>query len=439
MLSLLIKSRTAASSPVDGASLAVFRIVFGVVGVVSMARLVAYGWVTSLYADPVHHLRYPGMHWVPAPGVAGTYALVAAIAASSLAIAIGWHTRLAAAGFLVLFGWLEFIEVATYLNHYWFMTLAAVLLTLAPTDTCFAVRRGAGVPRRGWVWLFRFQVAIVYSFAGVAKLHSDWLVHGMPLRLWLPARSTLPVVGPLMEHAETAMAFSWAGALFDCTIVALLLWRRTRFPAWLVLVAFHVSTWVLFPIGVFPWLMIGASTTFFPPSWPRRWRSRSARERAVDSDLVGPARRWWPALVWCAVMLLVPARALLIPGESRWTGDGYRFGWNVLLTEKGADVRFRVRDRASGATTIETATDLYTPLQWKVMSSEPELIRQAAHLIASQHAANGSTVAVFVDAFVSLDGRRATRLIDPTVDLAAEPYRPWGQPWVLPAPTESPP
>jgi hypothetical protein len=114
--------------------------------------------------------------------------------------------------------------------------------------------------------------------------------------------------------------------------------------------------------------------------------------------------------------------------------EGYRFAWNVLLTERGGDLQFRIVDIATDTTTRTTAETLYTPLQWKVMSTEPELIRQAAHALAGQAAADGRTVAVFVDAFVSLNGRRAVRIIDPDVDLSKEPYRPFGQPWILPSP-----
>lgn len=102
-------------------------------------------------------------------------------------------------------------------------------------------------------------------------------------------------------------------------------------------------------------------------------------------------------------------------------------------------LRVRVHDISTGKVTLETADDLYTPMQWKVTSTEPELIRQTAHLIAALHAAIGQKVAVYADAYVSLNGRPAAQLIDPTVDLASEPYRPFGQPWILPAPTTDPP
>ena len=124
--------------------------------------------------------------------------------------------------FVIGFAWIEFVDVTTYLNHYWFMTTLGLVMTVAPMDARFAL---AAVTtrsvRRGWIWLVRVHVAVVYVFAGLAKLNSDWLLHAMPLRLWLPARSDLPFVGPLLEQRSTAYALSWAGAAFDCSVVAL--------------------------------------------------------------------------------------------------------------------------------------------------------------------------------------------------------------------------
>ena len=89
-------------------------------------------------------------------------------------------------------------------------------------------RRARARSPRGWVWLLRFQVGVVYAFAGLAKLQADWLVRALPLRLWLPARADLPLVGRLLGVAATAHVLAIAGAAFDCSIVPLLLWRRTR-------------------------------------------------------------------------------------------------------------------------------------------------------------------------------------------------------------------
>lgn len=457
---------------VDGTSIAVLRIAVGAVAALSAARMAWRGWVDSLLVAPEHHLRHPGLEWVPVPPAAGIWALVAVVFVAGVLLAIGWRTRATAAATLVAFAWIELIESTLYLNHYWFLTLALALMVVLPVGAAWSLdARPMGertVPAVA-IWLLRAQIGVVYVFAGVAKLHGDWLVHGLPLGLWLPARADLALVGPLLERPSTALVLSWAGAIFDCTIVAFLCWRRTRFVAWLVVVAFHAVTWVLFPvIGVFPLLMVAATTVFFDPDWPRRLLARrrggrggAAREAAGAgglADLDGavrpdpggaaglgsaPARRarWVVAavVVWAMVQVALPLRHLLYEGDHRWSGEGLRHGWNVMLVEKAGDVTFRVHDPATGATWRTDARELYTEQQWRVLSVEPELIRQAAHQLAAEELERrGRRVEVRVDAWMSLNGRPAAPLIDPDVDLAAEPWRLGHQRWILPAPTDPP-
>ena len=74
------------------------------------------------------------------------------------------------------------------------------------------------------------------------------------------------------------------------------------------------------------------------------------------------------------------------------------------------------------------------------MAGQPDLILQLAHRIADDYRARGHRdVEVRADVFVSLNGRPAQRLIDPSVDLSREPYRLLGQPWILPAPRSAAP
>lgn len=433
---------------VDGSSLAVLRIALGLVVVLSAVRTWAYGWTDRLYAGPAHRFTYLWMGWVPQPGPLGIRVLVATTAAAGLAIALGWRTRLAAVALLVSFGWIEAIDATTYLNHYWFVTLLALLAIVVPFGATWSIdaRRHPGRDQRvarGWVWLLRFQVGIVYASAGLAKLQPDWLLRGIPLRFWLPARSDVPVIGPLLRYPETAHVLSIAGAAFDCTIVPLLLWRRTRFWAWLAVVAFHLITWRLFPIGVFPWLMVAMATVFFDPSWPsalvRRIRRRPAAPVHVEAlAAAGPPQPAWrsrllaaAAAVWVLIQIALPLRHLAYPGDHRITAEGYRFGWNVLLVERTASVTFLVHDPATGETRTFDPARLYTPTQLRVMGGEPDLIQQAAGAIAAYEAARGRRVEVHVDAWLSFNGRPAVRWIDPGVDLAAQPRNPWHKAWII--------
>ena len=121
------------------------------------------------------------------------------------------------------------------------------------------------------------QLGLVYVFAGLAKLNDDWLFHALPLGLWLPAHTGLPLVGPFLDVAVVAFAASWAGALFDLTIVGWLSWSRTRPFAYAAVVVFHGITAVLFPIGMFPWIMIASTLIFFGYDWPDRILARAGR------------------------------------------------------------------------------------------------------------------------------------------------------------------
>jgi hypothetical protein len=134
-------------------------------------------------------------------------------------------------------------------------------------------------------------------------------------------------------------------------------------------------------------------------------------------------------------MVALPLRHLAIEGDHRWTGEGYRFGWNVLLVERAGSVTFLVTDPASERTWTADLDRLYSPAQLRVMAGEPDLIRQAAHAIAEDEAERGRPgVEVRADAWLSFTGRPAQRWLDPEVDLAATP-RTYGHAWwILPAP-----
>src|SRR6478735_7068330 len=190
---------------VPAASTVSFRAAFGTLVALSAARVLWRGWVHEFYLAPQHHLTYPRFEWVhPLPG-ALMYAHVVAIAVLGVAIAIGWRTRLCAALFVVAFAYLELIDAALYLNHYCFMTLAGVVLAIVPQPDSTAM-----VPVIT-VWALRFQLAVVYVFAGIAKLNGDWLLHGQPMRIWLAARTDRPLIGSSLGDPGVAVALSWAG------------------------------------------------------------------------------------------------------------------------------------------------------------------------------------------------------------------------------------
>jgi len=428
---------------VPASSLVAFRYAFGGCGAFAVARFVSRGWVDRLLVDPPYHFTYPGLGWVrplPAPAM---YLVCAVAIVAALAFALGWRPRVSAAVFTVLFVYLESIDVATYLNHYELITLLGVLCVALPIPA-----RGSTEPVPvGVVWLLRFQLAVVYVFAGLGKVDVDWLVHGEPLGTWLRGRSDLPVLGPLLAAGPTAIVLSWAGAIFDLTIVAFLLRRRTRRAAYAAVVAFHVATAVLFPaIGVFPLVMIVLTPIFLTPT-PAPTPAPSPAPTPAPSPFLWRRfpppggnlhhKRWVTAavVVWVAVQVLVPLRHLAYPGDVRWTEEGYRWSWRVLLTEKEGSVTFRLTDPSTGAERTVFPSDELAPFQVRAMSTRPDLIRQYAHHLADVAVERGeSRPEVRADSWVAIAGHPKARLMDPAVDLAAEPLSWWPADDIEPSP-----
>jgi hypothetical protein len=452
-----------AQGPVDGTWLAAFRMLYGISMCVSMLRFIAYGWIDDVFLRPQFHFKYWGFGWVEALPAREMYALFWVLAALAFAVAVGFCFRVCAALFVLGFTYLQLIDVTTYLNHYYLASLLGLLLTLSPAhrlwslDALLRPRLGLSAIPAGWLYLFRFQVGVVYTFAGLAKAHADWLIHAQPLRIWLGSRTDLPLLGALFMYEWAPLAMSWAGFLFDSTIVLWLSWRRTRPLAYLVVIVFHALTSALFPIGMFPVIMGFSALVFFPPEWPRRLLARARRLlpsplSSTSTQPEPPAVRPAPrplrfgrtaaavALTYCAVQLLFPLRFLAYGGDVRWHEQGMRFSWRVMVREKNGSITYYVRSVRTGRTWEVSPRRYLTREQEREMSGQPDLILQLAHHIQNDFQGRGyGPVEVRVEALVSLNGRPAAPLVDPNVDLARVRDGVRRADWVLPGPRTPPP
>ncbi len=462
--------------PIDGAWLAAFRVLIGALLAVSVARFLFYGWVDELLVAPRFHFKYWGFEWVEPLSAPGMHRLLWLLVALGACVAAGLAFRLTAPAFALGFTYLQLIDVSTYLNHYYLAVLVTWLLAISPAGKIGSVdgwlverwRRGPLGPAQrqqparaapsvaaAWHVLFRFQVGVVYVFAGLGKLQSDWLLHAQPLRIWLGQSTKLPLLGPLFTIDAVPLVLSWAGFLFDITIVGWLSWSRTRRWAYLVLVVFHALTQLLFNIGLFPAIMTCSALVFFSPSWPRRVLERLGAMVGLRSSLtpLGAARvepaalgvTPWQRLAlclglgYCLVQLLLPLRHWLYDGSVLWHEQGMRFSWRVMVRVKGGGTTFLVRE-PSGSEWQVSPRDYLTSRQEAEMSSQPDLILQLAHHIERDFAARGrGPVQVRVDSRVTLNGRRSVPLIDPSVDLTSVSDGVAPASWILPPPATSPP
>lgn len=465
-----------AFGPVDAAWLSVLRATFGVLLGVSMQRFLAYGWVDELLVSPRFRFHYWGFSWVEPLSRAHMHALFWVLSALGVAVAAGFAYRISATLFAVGLTYVQLLDVSTYLNHYYLAALLAWLLAFSPAGRAHSVdawiaRRIAQVrssrhePRearkavaRAWLWLFRLQIAVVYASAALAKLQPDWLLHGQPLGIWLGARTSVPVLGKVFTWPYVPLAMSWAGFLFDATIVFFLSRPRTRKTAFVVVLVFHSLTRVLFDIGMFPFIMTCAVTVFFSASWPRDVLARIRRvprrtttgcSDAVEGRERAPASKpttWRERLaltvfaLYALVQILLPLRAFAYGGNVLWHEQGMRFSWRVMVRAKGGSTTFFVKNPRTGRLYLVSPRAYLTPYQENEMASQPDLVLQLAKRIGADYSLReGGPVEVRAEVLASLNARPGALMVDPEVDLSRVEDGLGKASWILPAPAEPPP
>ena len=291
----------------------------------------------------------------------------------------------------------------------------------------------------------KLLLGIIYFYAGLAKLNSEWLFRAQPLKIWLTSKYDLPLIGSnFMQQEWFHYVMSWGGALYDLFIPFLLLYRKTRIFAFILVLFFHIFTRVLFPIGMFPYIMIVSSLIFFDAKLHRsiisffqrisifkKFNLRRISEYKYDtlsSYVIAKI-----VVLFFVFQLLFPWRYLLYPGELFWNEEGYRFSWRVMLIEKSGIASFKIVDAKTKNFFYVDNKDFLTPFQEKEMSTQPDFILQYANYLGDHFASQGhQNIEVYVDSYVALNGRLSERFIDPNTNLyqLKESFK--HKDWILP-------
>ncbi|GGI57244.1 HTTM domain-containing protein [Winogradskyella haliclonae] len=439
----------------NAAPLAVFRIGFGLMMLVSIIRFWSKGWIETFYLQPKFHFSYFGFEWIKPMGNY-TYLLFFICGLAALLVALGLKYRLAIIAFFLSFTYIELMDKTTYLNHYYFTSILSFLMIFLPANAYFSldsiVRKKdySQIPK--WtIDSIKLLLSIVYIYAGLAKLNSDWLFKAMPLKIWLPSKYDIPFIGETLMHKDWFhFAMSWSGMLYDLAIPFLLLFKRTRTFAFVLVVIFHVFTRVLFPIGMFPYIMIISTLIFFESGFHNkiikvlrkimnllslRIQSGSITQIKVMDTFVEKRQRVILSIlvVFFSIQILLPWRYALYPNELFWTEEGYRFSWRVMLMEKAGYTNFKIVNSETNSFFYVENSDFLTPFQEKQMSFQPDFILEYAHFLGDHFKSQGhENIQVFVDCHVALNGRMSQRYINPKVDLyqLKESFQP--KDWILP-------
>jgi len=448
--------------PVDISFLVFFRILFGGIMLWEVYRYFTNGWITRYYVEPVVNFTYYGFSWVkPWPGQ-GMYIHYFVMGAAAACVMLGFVYRLAAPVFFLTFTYTFLLDQTRYLNHFYLVCLISFLMCFLPAERAVSIdallrRKIRSDVVQAWtLWLLRAQIGIPFFYGGIAKLNSDWIYGGEPMRIWLRPLTGMPGVGHIFAADWVVYSFVIGGLLLDLFVVPLLLWRRTRLFAFAAAVVFNLLNAVIFDIGIFPWLMLGALFLFFPPDLVRRFakafmspgeefgeaspvsvKPKTIAERSVCPQLTSSQKLVAGLLAaYLVVQLVFPLRHFLYPGNVNWTEEGHNFAWHMKLRTKDGDAVFTLTHPGTGHTWTIKPEDYLKSHQLTKMTTKPDLLVLFAHYLAEEKKRQGyDNVEVRAQVMVSLNGRQPQLLIDPNVDLAKEEVSLLSKPWIVPLTT----
>ena len=431
--------------PIDIASLVFFRIVAGMLLSAEQVNQFFTGDYLN-YIQPRFNFSYLFFPWLKPFPETGMYALWAVTIVAGFFVAAGAFYRRATVVLFIGYSLLFLMEETEFVNHFYLYCLLCFWLMFLPAHRAFSVdvwRKPA--LKRSWtpawtVYLLLFQISVVYFYAGLAKLHEDWLL-ARPLKLWMSYKAAKPVIGGVLTHELTPWVMSYAGLLFDLLFAPLLLYRRTRWLGFTLAAMFHLSNAMIFGLATFPWFSLTLTSLYFSPGWPRKLPHFRKFIPAFKVETTPEPYAFrnkslltYGLLTYAALQILIPFRHFLYPGNVNWTEEGHKFSWHMMLRAKSGFTNFLVIVPGPPQQRFSiNSSDYLTENQIRKMADQPDLILQFAHFLAEEYEREGHKHAqVYVGSQNSLNGRSGQVFINPDVNLAAEKrgLKPYA--WILP-------
>ncbi len=314
------------------------------------------------------------------------------------------------------------LDKTNYLNHFYLISLLSFILIFIPAHKKYAIDalifpsiKSNFVPKWSLFWL-QCQLGLVYFFGGIAKLNSDWLLRGEPMRDWLSRKTDFSIIGQFFEQEWMVYFMSYSGLLLDLLIFPFLVWKRTRWFAFAVICCFHLMNANLFKIGIFPWFMILATAIFLPLGEMFTKNTISSNYKKSNFVIYGIS-------IYLIIQLLLPLRHFLFKGNVNWTEEGHRFAWHMKLRDKEANARFFIIDKTT-TTKVEIKPEEHlTKRQVRKMSGRPDMILQFAHYLRDKARKNGvENFAISAEVNCILNSRNPQLLIDKERDLSVVNY-----------------
>jgi hypothetical protein len=393
------------------------------------------------------HFSYPGLSFIQVLSPLLMKAILAGLFISSIAIIVGFLPRLFSFIYLLLFGYLFFLDKGYYNNHYYLICLLLILLSFINTNTCLSIKPKSEQVNYKWEeYLLLFQFSIVFIYAGLNKINQYWLFSREPVHHILEAKA-LSTDNLWWSSEVVELVMVWGGVFFDLLIVPLLLWKRTRIIGLLLFLFFNgINTLVFYEIGeigIFPLLMLSSLILFFPANSINNFLRRLFSYRALTEWKEAAPYRFssiekWILLFYLLFQLLFPLRHHVFEGNVDYSGEGQRFAWRMKSVYKDFRITYVLKDKERGIEARLDPRSVLTVKQYTNLGYYPELIIPvAANLRAAAIEKGVEDPQIFVDYQVSFMDLPMQYIVDPKMELSGLNYSPFRHSdWIIPLNTD---
>jgi vitamin K-dependent gamma-carboxylase len=426
--------------PTHPSTLSIFRIVFGLVMTYQTIYYIQIDYTYQFMSGPQLLFSYSGLEFLQPLPEPTLKVLQWGMLGAGLLFTLGLLYRLATAYLLVVFSYFSFIDKTLYNNHLYLFSLLLLCFLFVDAHKMYALRLKKGADHTAsppvsvpyWqLFIFQFLIFVAYFYGGIAKLDSQWL------NMALPRIMVSKVVGdsPLIPYL--AVFFAYGGLLYDLSIGFLLLWKKTRWIAVVLVLIFNLTNgFFLFDdIGVFPFFMIGGTIVFFDPERVHQWLSRrparGRKKRKANKARTTPPLLSTPfgikhyvtatiLLVFIGFHLIFPLRHLWLTDHPEWTGIASKFAWRMKLQHYDVqEVAMTIQDGIQGRTSPIDVPSFLTSNQVLHFFEDPFQVVQLAKHLREEGLKRGMTDPVVKARVVaSLNGRPHQLMFEPMVDLS---------------------
>ncbi len=269
-------------------------------------------------------------------------------------------------------------------------------------------------------------------------MYPDWIDLTVP-ELLMKAKQHYYLVGDLIQHKAVHYFVAYGGILFDGLVIPLLLWKRTRKLAFIASIIFHMFNSIIFQVGIFPYLSLAFAVFFFEPKTIQNLFFKKKPFYEDNEVRLPKYGNIFAALyiIYFIIQVGLPLRHQAFEDDVLWTEEGHRLSWRMMLRTRNANTTFNVVNSDNNAVIPIKLSDYLSPKQIRQVSTKPDFMWQFAQHLKSEFAKQGIGIKVYVRSYLSINGKRRKRFIDPEVDIANEEwYHFKHHHWILPSNAE---